>query len=239
MSVFNFLSSLVLLSLTTIINNVVVHAQEAMMDMENVIEFDVTGSSTVQFQCTDLISDPDKPFNPRCEFRLTSNCESWTCSGSTNQMTYCDSEFFIPGRESDSYRLTQCEEGSTARCDGTCTCVTGTINPETLFFEPDGGNCEVVSDIPGETLDPEISFMPSDLPSLMPSTAPSEGVGTPPSTVPPPTGGIVTPSPTSSPPTSEPPTESPPPSGGTTMKVFTAEAIGNVALAFSALVLFL
>ena len=116
------LSSLVLL-LSTIINKnvVVIHAQEAMMEMENVIEFDVTGSSTVQFQCTDLISDPDVPFNPRCEFRLTADCESWTCTGSTNQMTYCDSEFFIPGSESDSYRLTQCEEGSTARCDGACT----------------------------------------------------------------------------------------------------------------------
>ena len=106
--------------------------------MEEIVVYDTTDADAVEFRCSPL--DSDSPFNPRCNLNPTT-CEDWLCSGSAS-LTYCDSEFFVPGRSTDTYQLFNCTDDNTARCDADCSCVTGTYVG--AVFEADGGNCTIV-----------------------------------------------------------------------------------------------
>lgn len=65
--------------------------------MNEILQYDTTDADAVQFQCDPL--DDSSRFNPRCNLD-PSTCETWNCQGSAS-LTYCDSEFFVPGRTSD------------------------------------------------------------------------------------------------------------------------------------------
>mmetsp|Transcript_31148 Transcript_31148/g.51932 ORF Transcript_31148/g.51932 Transcript_31148/m.51932 type:complete len:226 (+) Transcript_31148:149-826(+) len=132
--------------------------------MQEILVYQTTYDA-VQFQCDPL--DATSRFNPRCNLD-PSGCDDWQCSGSAS-LTYCDSEFFVPGRTSDFYQLFNCTNGNTASCDSACTCITGnfTGSGSTLVFVPDGGNCTVV-DSQGGSLAPYPTASPSA--SMPPTT---------------------------------------------------------------------
>ena len=127
--------------------------------MEEVIIYDTTDADAVEFQCEPL--DDTSPFNPRCNLNPVT-CENWLCSGSAS-LTYCDSEFFVPGRTSDKYQVFNCTDDNTARCDSECSCVTGTYvgSGSQATFEPDGGNCTIV-----DVIDGSLAPYPTEAPTM-------------------------------------------------------------------------
>jgi hypothetical protein len=148
--------------------------------MKEILFYDTTDADAVQFQCNPL--DGTSRFNPRCNLNPTS-CETWRCQGSAS-LTYCDSEFFVPGRTSDVYQLFNCTNDNVATCDSDCTCITGTYvgSGSSLLFDPDGGNCSLLDSNEGS-----LAPYPTETPTFIPtkgSDSPSESNSQKPSSSP-------------------------------------------------------
>jgi hypothetical protein len=148
---------------------------------QEVLEYDTSNADAVQFQCAPL--NDTSPFNPRCNLD-PSGCDDWICSGSAS-LTYCDSEFFVPGRTSDTYQVFNCIEGNVATCDSACTCITGTYvgSGSRLIFEPDGGECTILN-----AEDGSLAPYPTEAPS---AASPGQPTATTPTPAPAPSGKPV------------------------------------------------
>jgi hypothetical protein len=132
--------------------------------IKEILLYDTSDADAVQFQCDPL--DDTSQFNPRCNLDPTT-CDTWICRGSAS-LTYCDSEFFVPGRTSDIYQMFNCTDDNVAACDSACSCITGTYSGSgsSLLFNPDGGNCTIL-DVDEGSLAP----YPTDAPSIAPKNA--------------------------------------------------------------------